>query len=102
MGILIIIFIRKPASSGTLPSYHKEKVVVGDGFEPSKSETADLQSAPFGHFGIPPPLKGSGYHKQKKSDVHPVLIFYRFFSLSMEPTVCFPAAQRHETTRTAM
>ena len=24
------------------------------GFEPAKSETADLQSAPFGHFGIYP------------------------------------------------
>ncbi len=26
----------------------------GDGFEPSKSLTTDLQSAPFGHSGIPP------------------------------------------------
>ena len=25
--------------------------VGGEGFEPPKSETADLQSAPFGHFG---------------------------------------------------
>ncbi len=29
-------------------------IVVGEGFEPSKSMTADLQSAPFGHLGIPP------------------------------------------------
>ena len=30
-------------------------VLVGeDGFEPSKSLTTDLQSAPFGHSGIPP------------------------------------------------
>lgn len=29
----------------------------GEGFEPSKSPTTDLQSAPFGHSGIPP------YHK---------------------------------------
>ena len=29
-------------------------VVEGEGFEPSKSKTADLQSAPFGHSGIPP------------------------------------------------
>ena len=28
--------------------------MVGDGFEPSKSVTADLQSAPFGRLGIPP------------------------------------------------
>ena len=29
-------------------------MVVGDGFEPSKAVLADLQSAPFGHSGIPP------------------------------------------------
>ncbi len=31
-------------------------MVVGEGFEPSKSVTADLQSAPFGRLGIPPTL----------------------------------------------
>jgi hypothetical protein len=30
------------------------EMVVGEGFEPSKSVTADLQSAPFGRSGIPP------------------------------------------------
>jgi hypothetical protein len=29
-------------------------LVEGDGFEPSKSVTTDLQSAPFGHSGTPP------------------------------------------------
>ena len=29
-------------------------MVVGEGFEPSKSMTADLQSAPFGRSGTPP------------------------------------------------
>ncbi|CAH8191639.1 hypothetical protein VAEU17_220001 [Vibrio aestuarianus] len=29
-------------------------MVEGDGFEPSKAEPADLQSAPFGHSGTPP------------------------------------------------
>ena len=29
-------------------------MVVGEGFEPSKSDTADLQSAPFGRSGTPP------------------------------------------------
>ena len=28
-------------------------LVEGDGFEPSKAELTDLQSAPFGHSGIP-------------------------------------------------
>ena len=27
-----------------------------DGFEPSKAELTDLQSAPFGHSGIPPKM----------------------------------------------
>ena len=31
-----------------------EMMVVGEGFEPSKSMTADLQSAPFGRSGTPP------------------------------------------------
>ena len=35
------------------------KMVVEDGFEPSKSVTADLQSAPFGRSGIPPHI-GAG------------------------------------------
>ena len=33
---------------------HLEVMVVGEGFEPSKSMTADLQSAPFGRSGTPP------------------------------------------------
>ena len=34
-----------------------EMMVVGEGFEPSKSMTADLQSAPFGRSGTPPGVK---------------------------------------------
>ncbi len=50
------------------------EMVVGEGFEPSKSMTADLQSAPFGRSGTPPrgnafywpaPLWGSGAHHIK-------------------------------------
>ena len=29
-------------------------MMEGDGFEPSKSSTTDLQSAPFGRSGTPP------------------------------------------------
>ena len=36
------------------------KMVVGDGFEPSKAVPADLQSAPFSHSGIPPDGAGKG------------------------------------------
>ena len=31
-------------------------LVEEDGFEPSKAELTDLQSAPFGHSGIPPKM----------------------------------------------
>ena len=31
-----------------------DRLVEGDGFEPSKAMPADLQSAPFGHSGNPP------------------------------------------------
>ena len=32
-------------------------MVEEDGFEPSKSSTTDLQSAPFGHSGTPPYIR---------------------------------------------
>ena len=38
------------ATSAQLLSF---KLVEGDGFEPSKAQLTDLQSAPFGHSGIP-------------------------------------------------
>ena len=34
-------------------------LVEGEGFEPSKAEPADLQSAPFGHSGTPPNSQNS-------------------------------------------
>jgi hypothetical protein len=37
-----------------LSGNENEKLVEGDGFEPSKAMLADLQSAPFGHSGNPP------------------------------------------------
>ena len=39
---------------GLVRANHRGRIVVGEGFEPSKAEPADLQSAPFGHSGIPP------------------------------------------------
>ena len=35
-------------------NYTRLGVVVGEGFEPSKAEPADLQSAPFDRSGTPP------------------------------------------------
>ena len=45
-----------PWQGDALPLSHfriKIKLVEGDGFEPSKAQLTDLQSAPFGHSGIP-------------------------------------------------
>ena len=41
-------------------SYAPLFMVEEDGFEPSKSLITDLQSAPFGHSGIPPYFIGAG------------------------------------------
>ena len=47
-------------SQSPLP-YHlatpqRNDMVEGVGFEPTKAKPADLQSAPFDHFGIPPEM----------------------------------------------
>ena len=39
------------------PEFRTPVVVEGVGFEPTKAEPADLQSAPFGHSGTPPRKK---------------------------------------------
>lgn len=43
-------------------------LVEGEGFEPSKSMTSDLQSDPFGHSGTPPERCGIlyGHHTNVK------------------------------------
>ena len=38
-------------------SYERAKLVVGEGFEPSKALPTDLQSVPFGHSGTPPSME---------------------------------------------
>ena len=48
---------RMPESeSGALPLGDAPVLVEGAGFEPAKALPTDLQSAPFGHLGIPPVL----------------------------------------------
>ena len=42
-----------PWQGDALPLSHFRTLVEGDGFEPSKAQLTDLQSAPFGHSGIP-------------------------------------------------
>ena len=38
-------------------------MVEGEGFEPSKAVPTDLQSAPFGHLGIPPGFHYGAEHR---------------------------------------
>ena len=46
------------SANSAIPAYQGENerglLVEGGGFEPPKSATADLQSAPLGHSGTPP------------------------------------------------
>ena len=49
-------FGHKKSESLDKQSFH---MVEGDGFEPSKQDATDLQSAPFGHSGTPPTI-GAG------------------------------------------
>ena len=62
-----------------------EHVVDGDGFEPSKSVTADLQSAPFGHSGTHPcrrqTLKGKW---SRRRDLNPQPADYKSAALPIE------------------
>ena len=53
----------------------KKKMVGGDGFEPSKSVTADLQSAPFGHSGTRP-YEVSSFKKRME------------LAMGLEPATC--------------
>ena len=43
-------------------------MVEGDGFEPSKAQLTDLQSAPFGHSGIPPYWSWRSESNQQPAD----------------------------------
>ena len=50
----------EPESSASANSAISAELVGRDGFEPSKAEPADLQSAPFGHSGTYPYEIGAG------------------------------------------
>ena len=53
--IVVALFCIKCTSLVTIAVTRLAALLVGeDGFEPSKSLTTDLQSAPFGHSGTPP------------------------------------------------
>ncbi len=62
-------------------------LVVGEGFEPSKSVTADLQSAPFGRSGTPPDFF---WCRQKESNPRPT----DYKSVALPTELC-----RHQVLR---
>ena len=45
------------------------KMVEGEGFEPSKAEPSDLQSDPFGHSGTPPRVKYGAGNRSRTDDL---------------------------------
>ena len=51
---ILICMIKKRSVGRFSLSFATVKVVVGEGFEPSKAEPTDLQSAPFDRSGTPP------------------------------------------------
>ena len=64
------------------------KMVEGDGFEPSKAQLTDLQSAPFGHSGIPRHLSCIEHYTTDSDIVQ--THFYSFLELAegIEPPTC--------------
>jgi hypothetical protein len=60
--------------------------VDGEGFEPSKSETTDLQSVPFGHSGTRPKPSRDGRRRAKLGFVR--AIFATELAMGLEPATC--------------
>ena len=56
----------------------------GEGFEPSKAEPADLQSAPFDRSGIPPSMKNAYFIEKILKVKHFFLYFFIFFQKPLE------------------
>ena len=61
-------------------------VVEEDGFEPSKSSTTDLQSAPFGHSGTPPYEIGAGGRTRTPDLLITNQLLYQLSYTSILPT----------------
>ena len=65
------------------------KLVEGAGFEPAKSSTADLQSAPFSHSGIPPyKIHGAGEKNRTPNLLITSQLLYQLSYASAENIVC--------------
>ena len=67
-----------PWQGDALPlSHFRIKMVEGDGFEPSKAQLTDLQSAPFGHSGIPRRCSRIGYYSTNMRNVQCIFWSWR-------------------------
>ena len=53
------------------------ELVEGDGFEPSKAQLTDLQSAPFGHSGIPRRCSRTEYYSTYHANVQCIFWSWR-------------------------
>ncbi len=60
---------------------------MGEGFEPSKSVTADLQSAPFGRLGIPPTLNCSAVRDSGRNNTKYRRCVKRYFTKNRSTAV---------------
>ena len=69
-----------------VPSRRREGLLVGrGGFEPPKSATADLQSAPFGHSGTYPCIRDTNQGKwSRRWDLNPQPADYKSAALPIE------------------
>ena len=81
-----------------------QKVVVGEGFEPSKSVTADLQSAPFGRSGTHPQIKLENYNGAGEGTRTPALLITNqlLYQLSYTSNCLYGASEWNRTTDTGV
>ena len=67
-----------PWQGDALPlSHFRILLVEGDGFEPSKAQLTDLQSAPFGHSGIPRRNSCTSYYSTHPPNVQCIFWSWR-------------------------
>ena len=81
-------------------------IVVGrDGFEPSKSVTTDLQSAPFGHSGTSPYIGAGDWNRTHNLLItNQLLCLLSYASILLLVLICFfcGASGRNRTTDTGI
>ena len=92
------------ASANSAIPARVKKLVDGDGFEPSKSATADLQSAPFGRSGTHPQIKLENYNGAGEGTRTPDLLITNqlLYQLSYTSNCLYGASEWNRTTDTGI